>query len=370
MIKVPFLDLKRVNEPYEEAYKQSLNEMLGSGNYILGNNLEIFETAFARYCGSKNCVGVGNGLDALTLILKGYIRLGKLNIGDNVLVASNTFIATILSIVQAELIPVLVEPEENSHTIDPKEIHEALSCDVKAIVVTHLYGQLADLSRIRDICNKNNLLLIDDAAQAHGAEDEDGNKAGNLCDATSFSFYPTKNLGALGDGGAVTTNDSDLTTIIKKLRNYGKENSYEFNEKGFNSRLDELQAAFLSKKLPYLDQDNEVRRKIAKRYLEGIKNSKISLPLWDGSKAHVFHLFVITVKERIRFCNFLDEHNIGYHLHYPVPPHLQKVGLFTENKNYPITEKLSDQVVSLPLFPGLTDTEIDYVIEKLNLWTY
>ncbi|MHA7059995.1 DegT/DnrJ/EryC1/StrS family aminotransferase [Aquimarina sp. M1] len=369
-MEVPFLDLKRVNQSYQKAFKKSFSDVLNSGQYILGNNLEIFEKQFAEYCGVQYGVGVGNGLDALTLLLRGYISLGKLNKGDNIVVASNTFIATILSIIYAGLEPILVEPEEHTYNLNPKKITAAITKDTRAIVVTHLYGKIADMEAISSIVNKYNLLFIDDAAQAHGAQDGNGKRTGNLCDATAFSFYPTKNLGALGDGGAITTNDFDLACITQRLRNYGKVNSYEFDALGYNSRLDELQAGFLSQKLPFLDQDNELRRKIARRYIESIKNPEIVLPHWDGSNSHVFHLFVVRVKERDQFCEYLQKHHIGYHLHYPIPPHLQKVDIVKYDKHFLLTEIIHNEVVSLPLFPGMTDREIDYVIEKVNQWKY
>lgn len=369
-MKVPFLDLKRVNAPYKEQFQDAFDTVLHSGQYVLGQHVNSFENAFAQYCGAKYCIGTGNGLDALTLLLKGYIKLGRLKEGDKVIVAANTFIATILSIKHAGLEPVLVEPDEKTYTICSDTISEVLTMDVKAVVVTHLYGQLADMEKIGQIAHQNNLILIDDAAQAHGAQDSKGNRTGNLCDATAFSFYPTKNLGALGDGGAITTNDAELASITQKLRNYGKTNSYEFDELGYNSRLDELQAGFLSKKIPFLDEDNEFRRKIARSYIKGIKHPKIMLPKWDGTNSHVFHLFVIRVEKRDQFCTYLDKHHIGYHIHYPVPPHLQKVDFVKVDKHFLLTEIIHNEVVSLPLFPGMTTKEVDYVIEKVNQWIY
>ncbi|MFD2564600.1 DegT/DnrJ/EryC1/StrS family aminotransferase [Aquimarina rubra] len=368
-MKVPFLDLKRINAPYKKQLEEAFGDVLHSGQYILGQNVESFENAFAQYCGAKYCIGTGNGLDALTLVLKGYIELGKLKEGDKVIVAANTFIATILSIKHAGLEPVLVEPDEKTFTICPNTISEALTTDVKAVVVTHLYGQLANVEKIKQITSRNNLILIDDAAQAHGAIDHVGKKAGNLVDATIFSFYPTKNLGCLGDGGAVTTNDNALAILIQKLRNYGKVNKYEHQLIGYNSRLDELQAAFLSEKLTDLDKANALRRQIASAYIDGIHNDLVRPPFWDGTCNHVFHLFVVRVQQREKFCKYLERNHIGYLLHYPIAPHQQQASLVNQKNRFKITERISEEVVSLPMFPGLTADEIQYVIQKINQWT-
>ncbi|WP_378183307.1 DegT/DnrJ/EryC1/StrS family aminotransferase [Aquimarina sp. SS2-1] len=367
-MKVPFLDLNRMNAPYKKQLQEAFDSVLDSGQYILGQKVDSFENAFAQYCGTKYCIGTGNGLDALTILLKGYVELGKLKEGDKIIVAANTFIATILSIKHAGLEPVLVEPDEKTYTICPDRISEALTTDTKAIVVTHLYGQLADMEKIRQITSQNNLILIDDAAQAHGAVNQVGEKAGNLADATIFSFYPTKNLGCLGDGGAITTNNSILAMIIQKLRNYGKVNKYEHELVGYNTRLDELQAAFLSEKLTDLDNTNALRRQIANTYIYGIHNDLVKTPFWDGSYNHVFHLFVVRVQQREKFCKYLEDNHIGCLIHYPVAPHQQKAPLVNQKDRFKITEKITEEVVSLPMFPGLTVEEIQYVIQKINKW--
>ncbi|MDD5152330.1 MAG: DegT/DnrJ/EryC1/StrS family aminotransferase, partial [Flavobacterium sp.] len=289
---IKFLDLKKINEPYEIDFQEKLEAFLERCWYILGNEVATFEANFATYCGTKHCIGVGNGFDALVLIFKGYIELGKLQKGDEVIVPANTYIASILSILEADLIPVLVEPKLETYNINPDLILEKITSKTKAILAVHLYGQLAEMEKISEIAIQNNLLVIEDAAQAHGAISDFG-KAGNLSNAAAFSFYPGKNLGALGDAGAVTTNDAELAQTIHSLRNYGSETKYYNDYIGTNSRLDELQAAFLNVKFPHLDEDNIKRKAIAKRYLSEIKNDKIVLPFWDLTDNHVFHLFVI-----------------------------------------------------------------------------
>ncbi len=365
-MEVKFLDLKKVNNSCKEELQNIFSSFLDSGTYILGSQLKSFEKAFANYCGTKYCLGVGNGLDALTLILKGYIQIGKLKPQDEIIVPANTFVATILSILHAGLRPVLVEPNEKTFNIDVEGISNALTPKTKAILVTHLYGQLADMHNIRLLTDENELLLISDAAQAHGARLK--NKVvGSLADAAAFSFYPSKNLGALGDGGAITTSNNELFECVKKLRNYGTSKKYVNKYIGVNSRLDELQASFLFLKLPLLDKQNQVRRSIAQRYLKEINNKHIHLPYWDGEESHVFYVFVVRVKNRKHFINFLTLHNIGFVIHYPVPPHKQEAlkNVF-DNESYAITEKLSNEVVSIPLNQVLTDAEITYVIKTLN----
>ena len=376
---IPFLDLKKINEPYEAAFQEKLKTILDNGWYILGNEVAAFETNFAKYCGTHHCIGAGNGFDALVLIFKGYIQLGKLQKGDEVIVPANTYIASILAILQADLIPVLVEPKLETYNINPALIQEKITSKTKAILVVHLYGQLAEMDRLNEIAVANDLLVIEDAAQAHGAEidirfqNEDfrlqrsgKTKAGNLFNASAFSFYPGKNLGALGDAGAVTTNDSELAKVIQSLRNYGSETKYYNDYIGVNSRLDEIQAAFLNVKLPYLDLENEKRRTIAKRYLSEIKNEKITLPFWDLSSNHVFHLFVIRTKNRSDLREHLDQNGIQTVIHYPIPPHRQKALKQFNNLSLPITEKIHDEVLSLPISSVLTIDEISYIVDVLN----
>ena len=363
---IKFLDLKKTNKPYEAAFQEKLKSVLENGWYILGNEVTAFENNFANYCGTKYCVGVGNGFDALVLILKAYIQLGKMQKGDHVIVPANTYIASILAIIEADLVPFLVEPKLESYNIDPDLILEKITSKTKAILAVHLYGQLAEMNIINEIANKKGLLVIEDAAQSHGAVLDENKKSGNLSNAAAFSFYPGKNLGALGDGGAVTTNDSELAKAIQSLRNYGSEEKYQNEYMGVNSRLDELQAAFLNLKLSNLDVDNNCRRAIAKRYLAEIKNEKIKLPYWDFSENHVFHLFVIRAENRDHLQQYLLEKGIQAMIHYPIPPHKQKAFSDWNNLSFPITEKIHGEVLSLPISPVMTSDKVDFVISTLN----
>jgi dTDP-4-amino-4,6-dideoxygalactose transaminase len=361
-----FLDLHKINKRFEVEFKERFKNLLDSGYYILGDRVKDFEQEFGAYCGVRHCVGVGNGLDALRLILEGYKILGKLKDGDEVLVAANTFIATILAIKQAGLKPVLVEANIDSFNFDLEALALAISFKTKAIMPVHLYGQLAPMEEILRLAKKHNVLVIEDAAQAHGAIDSYGKRAGNIGDAAGFSFYPAKNLGALGDGGAVTTNDNALETIVRKLRNYGTASKYENEYVGINSRLDEIQATFLSCKLKALDSDNEMRRAIAKRYLSELKNSKISLPHYNGSKNHVFHLFVVRVDDRDGFIKYLKDNNVGSLIHYPIPPYNQKALPELRSSSFPISDKIHEQVISIPISPVMTKEQVDKVIDTLN----
>jgi dTDP-4-amino-4,6-dideoxygalactose transaminase len=367
---IKFLDLKKINEPYEIAFQEKLKLVLEKGWYILGNEVATFENNFANYCGTKYCIGVGNGFDALVLIFKGYIQLGKLQKGDEVIVPANTYIASILAILQADLIPVLVEPKLETYNINPDLISDKITSKTKAILAVHLYGQLAEMDAINEIARKNNLLVVEDAAQAHGAI-SDFRKAGNLSNAAAFSFYPGKNLGALGDGGAITTNDTELAKVIQSLRNYGSETKYQNEYIGVNSRLDELQAAFLNVKLPNLDAENNIRRAIANRYLSEINNSKITLPTVSlrGTKQsnnHVFHLFVIRTENRNELQQYLLDNGIQTMIHYPIPPHKQKAFFPWNHISFPITEKIHNEVLSLPMSQALTEDEVSFVVSILN----
>jgi len=365
---IKFLDLKKINEPYEVAFQEKLKTVLDGGWYILGNEVAAFEANFANYCSTKYCVGVGNGFDALVLIFKAYIQLGKLQKGDEVIVPANTYIASILAVLQADLVPVLVEPKLETYNINPDLIQEKITSKTKAILAVHLYGQLAEMDQINEIAIQNNLLVFEDAAQAHGAILDSG-KSGNLSNAQAYSFYPGKNLGALGDGGAVTTNDAELAKVIQSLRNYGSQAKYQNEYIGVNSRLDELQAAFLNVKLPNLDQENNKRKAIAERYISEIKNDKIILPtlsLSETKQSHVFHLFVIRTENRYKLQEFLLKNRIETMIHYPIPPHKQKAFHDWNNLSFPITEKIHDEVLSLPISPALTMEEVDFVISILN----
>lgn len=363
---IHFLNLKKLNHPFETAFEKKMKQFLDGGWYILGNEVKQFETDFAAYCGTKHCIGVGNGLDALVLIFKAYVHLGKLNKGDEVIIPANTYIASILAVLQADLIPILVEPRLETYNINPDKIETKITSKTKAILPVHLYGQLSDMKAINNIAKKHNLLVIEDAAQAHGSQFSENEKAGNLSHAAGFSFYPGKNLGALGDAGAITTNDDALAEVLFSMRNYGSKVKYENEIIGVNSRLDELQAAFLNIKLKQLDSENEFRRSMAKRYLSEIKNDKIIMPSWDLSQNHVFHLFVIRTSNRMDLQNYLKENRIETMIHYPIPPHKQKALSNWNHLSFSITEKIHNEVLSIPLNSSLKASEIQHIITTLN----
>ncbi|RXJ49394.1 DegT/DnrJ/EryC1/StrS family aminotransferase [Gelidibacter gilvus] len=373
---IKFLDLHKINARFEIHFQERFRSFLNSGYYILGSEVERFEADFASYCGTNYCIGTANGLDALTLIFKSYIHLGKLQRNDEVIVPANTYIASILSVINAGLKPVLVEPDLETYNISPEEITKHITPNTKAILVVHLYGQLADMNAINALAKSEGLLVIEDAAQAHGAvanlnvktPNSKIRKSGNLGDAAAFSFYPTKNLGALGDAGAVTTNDEDLAQTVKLMRNYGSSKKYVNEIAGVNSRLDELQAAFLNIKLKHLDEDNSKRRSIGKRYLQEIKNKKLILPFYSCENDHVFHVFVIRVIDRADFEAYLHAHDIGYLIHYPIPPHQQNALSMFNEELFPITEKIHKTIISIPMSPVMSEDEISTVINVLNAY--
>lgn len=373
MNTIKFLDLQKINNQYRNEIDDTINKMLDSGWYILGEVVERFEKNFASYCGVKHCIGISNGLDALILILRAYIESGKINEGDEIIVPANTYIATILSISHNNLKPVLVEPDINTYNIDPALIEKNITRKTKAIMPVHLYGQCADMEVINSIAIKYNLIVIEDAAQAHGAIYK-GKRTGALSDAAGFSFYPGKNLGALGDAGAVTTNDDNLAETIRALRNYGSHKKYYNLYKGFNNRLDEMQAAVLDVKLKYLDQENQRRREVAQYYYDNIHNEKIELPIPDtgsqiiNNKGHVWHLFIIRTKERDKFQKYLSDRDIQTVIHYPIPPHKQPAYKEWNHLKFPITEKIHDEVLSLPIGSHLSSDEIEFVVEKTNAY--
>lgn len=362
---IPFLDLKAVNAPYEPAFQKAYEDVISAGWYILGKQVEDFEQEFAVYCGVKHCLGVANGLDALILILEGYKELGFLHEGDEVLVPSNTFIASILAISKAGLIPVLVEPNINDYLIDVSQIEAKITSRTKAVMVVHLYGQLCQMQPINDLAKKHGLKVIEDAAQAHGAL-QDGKRSGSLGDAAGFSFYPGKNLGALGDGGAITTNDDELAVAIKALRNYGSNIKYHHIYKGVNSRLDELQAAFLRVKLRDLDQANQQRRLVAESYLAGITNPKITLPKLNEAQAHVWHLFVVRTSNRDAFQQYLHSKSIQTVIHYPIAPHKQEAYPEWNNLQFEIAQKIHEEVISLPMSNLIKYGDIELIIRMIN----
>ncbi|WP_356724566.1 DegT/DnrJ/EryC1/StrS family aminotransferase [Paenibacillus sp. JJ-223] len=359
---IPFLDLKKINLRHEQAIIDGVNQVLHSGWYILGNSVKAFENEFAEFCGTNYCLGVANGLDALELIIHAY-GIGP---GDEVIVPSNTYIASILSISANGAIPVLVEPDLLTYNLDPSKIEESITTRTKAILVVHLYGQSCDMNPIREIANRHNLKIVEDCAQAHGAEYGD-KRVGNLGDAAAFSFYPGKNLGALGDGGAITTNDEVLYKQIMALRNYGSHRKYENLYKGYNSRLDELQAPILSEKLKWLEQDNERRREVASYYSKNIINPEVILPTVQHSpKSHVWHLFVVRVNDREHFMDYMNRNGIQTMIHYPIPPHKQEAYEEWNDLTYPISEQIHAEVVSLPISPVIEIEEVERVVEVVN----
>jgi len=363
---IKFLDVQQLNARFEEVFKKSFSDFLNVGHCVLGEKVAQFEKDFAKYCGTNHCVGVASGLDAITLLCNGYIQLGKLKLGDEVLVPANTYIASILGVINAGLIPVFVEPNKDSFNISVENITKQITAKTRMILAVHLYGELADMEAINKLAKKHDLLVIEDAAQAHGAVDVNNLKSGNLSNGGAFSFYPSKNLGALGDGGAITTNDSALFEVIMKLRNYGTSEKYKNDIKGVNSRLDELQAAFLSIKLKQLDADNDNRRAIANYYIEHINNDKICLPKYNRSKNHVFHVFVIRCKKRDELQEYLLKNGVQTVIHYPIPPHKQKALNEYAYLKLPISEKIHDEVLSLPISPIQTSADTRKIVSILN----
>ncbi len=362
---ISFLDLKSINELHREELIQAVARVIDSGWYIQGQEVKAFEEEFAAYCGTKHCVGVANGLDALTLTLRAWKELGILKDGDEVIVPANTYIASILAITENRLKPVLVEPDISTYNIDPIKILENITPHTKVILVVHLYGQLAPMTEIMNLANQYDLLILEDSAQSHGACLE-GRKAGSWGNASGFSFYPGKNLGALGDAGAVTTDDDELAATIRALGNYGSLKKYENMYQGVNSRLDEIQAAILRVKLKYLDIETQQRRNIAKIYLTGINNAEISLPKVCNEELHVFHLFVIRTKKRDQLKKYLSGKNIQTLIHYPIAPHKQIAYLSWSSLNFPITELIHNEALSLPISPVLRFEDVQEIIRSIN----
>ena len=362
---IPFLDLKGLNAQYRAELIKAFTKVVDSGWYVQGNECKEFDKEFAQYCGTKYAIGVANGLDALILILRAYKELGIMKDGDEVIVPSNTYIASILAISQNNLVPVLVEPDIDTYLIDHTKIEEKVTSKTKAILPVHLYGQTCEMDKINEIAKKYNLKVIEDSAQSHGAYYKD-KRSGNLGDASGFSFYPGKNLGALGDGGAVTTNDEELASTIKALGNYGSHKKYENLYKGVNSRLDEMQAAMLRIKLKYLDIEIEKRREIANYYLQNIKNDSIVLPTVRSEDNHVWHLFVIRTKNRDELQKYLAENGIQTLIHYPIPPHKQNAYKEWNNEKYPISEQIHEEVLSLPISGVQSLQDAEKIIKIIN----
>lgn len=365
MDMIKFLDLKAVTAMHADEISAAVQRVVDSGWYLQGNENKAFAEEYARYIGTRYCVGCGNGLDALTLILRAYKEMGRLHDGDEVIVPANTYIATILAITENNLTPVLVEPRIDTFQIDDNLIERAITSRTRAIMIVHLYGLCAYTERINEICHNHNLLLIEDNAQAHGCRYND-RLTGSLGNAAAHSFYPGKNLGALGDGGAVTTDDEELANMIGALGNYGSERKYVFQYKGRNSRLDEIQAAVLRVKLKYLDADNALRRNIAMQYIEHINNPLITLPTTDYCHHSVHHIFPVLCSERERLQQHLLNQGIQTMIHYPIPPHRQQCYADMGLLSLPITERIHREELSLPLNPTLQQEEIEQIIEAAN----
>lgn len=365
MDMIKFLDLKAVTAMHADEISAAVQRVVNSGWYLQGNENKAFAEEYARYIGTRYCVGCGNGLDALTLILRAYKEMGRLHDGDEVIVPANTYIATILAITENNLTPVLVEPRIDTFQIDDNLIERAITSRTRAIMIVHLYGLCAYTERINEICHSHNLLLIEDNAQAHGCRYND-RLTGSLGNAAAHSFYPGKNLGALGDGGAVTTDDEELANMIGALGNYGSEHKYVFQYKGRNSRLDEIQAAVLRVKLKYLDADNALRRSIAMQYIEHIDNPLLTLPSTDYCHRSVHHIFPVLCSERERLQQHLLNQGIQTMIHYPIPPHRQQCYADMGLMSLPITERIHREELSFPLNPTLQQEEIELIIEAAN----
>lgn len=362
---IKFLDLQKINLAYQQEIEERLLQTFRSGWYLLGNEVKTFEHNLKNYLGVEEVIGVANGLDALRLILRGYIEMGVMQPGDEVIVPANTYIASVLAISDNGLVPVLVEPDPLTFNLDISKIEEKITAKTKAVMIVHLYGRVVWSEELLALANKHQLKIIEDNAQAIGAE-WNGIKTGNLGDAAGFSFYPGKNLGALGDGGAVSCKDAELAKTIRALANYGSNQKYVNIYKGLNSRLDELQAATLDVKLKYIDAENNRRREIAKRYTSEIKNPDIALPENPDNKEHVWHLFVIRTSNRDALQNYLTENGVQTLIHYPIPPHKQEAYRELNVLTFPITERIHNEVLSLPISPVMSDEEIMQVINVVN----
>lgn len=397
---IKFLDLQKINAQYADEIKEATNRVIDSGWYLLGNEVKTFEANYAKYIGTKHCIGVANGLDALRLILKAYIEMGAMSKGDEVIVPANTYIASMLAISDNGLKPVLVEPNIDTYQMDDSLIEQAITPRTKAIMIVHLYGQNAYSEKIGELCKKYNLKLMEDNAQAHGCKYtpqpiEGGvrvdissspelsqesslstinyqlstKRTGSLGDAAGHSFYPGKNLGCLGDGGAVTTDNDELAKVVRSLANYGSGEKYVFDYQGLNSRLDEMQAALLDVKLKYLDADNEKRRKIAQYYLDNINHADITLSQMPDWNAHVMHIFPVRTSRRNELQQYLADNGVQTLIHYPIPPHKQDAYKEWNNLSFPITEKIHEEILSLPLSPVMSQEEVEKVVTTVNSFT-
>ena len=364
---IKFLELKKITEKYSDELHEAVSRVIDYGWYLQGRENEKFEADYANYIGTKYAVGCGNGLDALILIFRAYIEMGIMKPGDEVIVPANTYIASILAITENGLTPVLVEPDMETYQIDDSKIEAAITDKTRGILIVHLYGQCAYTDKIGELCKKYNLKLVEDNAQAHGCKFK-GRRTGSLGDAAGHSFYPGKNLGAFGDGGAVTTNDEELAWIVRAVANYGSQRKYVFKYKGRNSRLDEIQAAVLDVKLKHLDEDNAIRKEIARYYMEHITHPAIITPIVKDWDAHVFHIFTIRCKERDVLQRYLADNGVQTNIHYPIPPHKQECYKEWNHLSFPITEQIHREELSLPMSPMLTEEEVKTVVRLLNEW--
>lgn len=362
---INFLNLQHINSLYKEELKDACSRVIDSGWYVRGKECELFEQEFAKFCGTKYAIGVANGLDALILIIRAYKELNVFRDGDEIVVPSNTYIASILAISANNLVPILVEPNIDDYLIDADEIEKHITKKTVAIMPVHLYGQTCQMDLINSIANKYDLKVLEDSAQSHGAFFSE-KKSGNLGDSSAFSFYPGKNLGALGDAGAVTTNDKEVFETIKALANYGSQEKYKNLFKGINSRLDEIQAAMLRVKLKYIERDIQIRRDIAEYYLSNIKNEKIILPKTRRTEDHVWHLFVIRTESRDKLQNYLLEHGIQTVIHYPIPPHKQEAYNELSKQKLPISEKIHSEVISLPIGQHVSKKDVEKIVTCVN----
>ncbi|KNX78999.1 aminotransferase [Pseudomonas sp. 250J] len=362
---ISFLDLKKLNSVYAEQLREACARVIDSGWFIGGQELANFERSFAEYCGVEHCVGVANGLDALTLTLRAWKEMGRLEEGDEVIVPANTYIASVLAITENRLKPVLVEPDPQTFNLSAEGVQAALTDKTRAVVAVHLYGQMADMKGIMALADQHDLLVLEDAAQSHGAS-IDGRRAGSWGHAAGFSFYPGKNLGALGDAGALATHDEALAKMVRGLGNYGSYRKYENEFQGVNSRLDEIQAAMLSVKLVHLDREIVARRKVATAYLEGIDNPGVRLPHLNAPEQHVWHLFVVRCERREELQRHLHDSGVQTLIHYPIPPHKQQAYSAFGNLSLPLTEAIHREVLSLPISPVMSEDEVQAVVRAVN----
>lgn len=366
-MQVPFLSLKDITAKYADELHKAVLRVTDSGWYLQGKENQTFEENYAKYIGTKYCVGLANGLQALELMIRACKMLNKWDDGDEIIVQANTYIATILSISQNNLKPVLVDPNPNTLELDLEDIKNAIGPKTQGLMLVHLYGRCLFNEEIEKLCQDNNLKLFEDNAQAHGCS-YNGRKTGSLGTVSAHSFYPGKNLGAFGDAGAITTNDKEIADLVRVLGNYGSSKKYVFDYVGENSRLDEISAAVLAVKLKHLDSDNNRRKEIAKMYYQGLKNPKVSYPSILEEEKNVFHQFPVFTEERDRLQNYLKENDIGTMIHYPIPPHKQAAYKEWNNLSYPVTEKIHATELSLPMSPTLTNEQVKYVIETINNW--